>query len=261
MKDRIFLVVITGLLLLAAPDVTAWADTIYLKNGGAIEGIINKENDDSVELSVGFGTVTIKKGDIKSIAKSTDEERDALKQKWNQESIKLKSQEKELTKEREKRLAEYERSAAEEAAKNKSGPADENVKEVNIANDPYSKSIIVETVLNDNVNAVLVVDTGASLILLSKKKGEELGIELDPKDKNEITELHLAGGRTVNGRTVILKSVKIQDVEEKNVQAAILLEDVKDLGARDGLLGRSFLSRFSMKLDLKNMKMSLEKLK
>ena len=86
-------------------------------------------------------------------------------------------------------------------------------------------------------------------------------MDIDPNDKREIMELHLPGGRTVNAKAVILKSVSIGAVEEKDVLAAVLLEDVVDTGIKDGLLGQSFLNRFTIKIDLKIMKMYLEKLK
>ena len=42
--------------------------------------------------------------------------------------------------------------------------------------------------------------------------------------------------------------------------AGVLLEDAPGMSFRDGLLGMTFLSRFNVKIDLKNGKIALEKL-
>ena len=52
----------------------AHADTVNLKNGGSVSGIIEKEDDKSVEVNTGFGTVTFKRREIKNIERSSVEE-------------------------------------------------------------------------------------------------------------------------------------------------------------------------------------------
>jgi len=224
-----------------------------------MEGIINKEDKDSVELDVGFGTVTIRKEDVKSISTSAALERAALAQKWDKKAMQLKKDESDLAQAREKRFSEYAQ-WTQGMSKNNLKSSDD-IKEVPIMHEPDSKSILTETILNNTVKATLVLDTGASLIVLSKRKGEELGIDLVTDDKRDVMELQLTGGRRVNAKAVVLKSVRLEQVEEKDVLAAILLEDAVDIGFKDGLLGRTFLNRFSIKIDLKNMKMVLEKLR
>ena len=88
-------------------------------------------------------------------------------------------------------------------------------------------------------------------------QGEELGLDLSDT-VNNIATLQLAGGHRVAAKMVMLKSVRIKDIEVKNVLAGVLLDD-GGIGFKDGLLGMTFLNRFNLKIDLKNMKMALEK--
>ena len=138
-------------------------------------------------------------------------------------------------------------------AKNKAA-----AKEINIAREPGGKGIIVEVLLDNKVKTNLVLDTGASIVALSRKIGEELGIDLSDT-KKDVMEMRLADGRRTMAKAIILDSVKIQGLEVKNVAAAIMLDQVPAIGVTEGLLGMSFLSKFNLKTDLKNMSMSLEK--
>ena len=50
-----------------------FADTVYLKNGNKLKGIITKETDTSVELKINPGAkVTFSKNDIKNIENHSD---------------------------------------------------------------------------------------------------------------------------------------------------------------------------------------------
>ena len=111
--------------------------------------------------------------------------------------------------------------------------------------------------MDDKAKATLVLDTGANIVVLTRHKGEELGLDLSDTTKN-IATLQLAGDRRVTAKMVMLKSVRIKDIEVKDVLAGVLLEDA-GIGFRDGLLGMTFLNKFNLKIDLKNMKMALEK--
>ncbi len=139
-------------------------------------------------------------------------------------------------------------------AKNKAA-----AKEINIAREPGGKGIMVEVLLNDSVKVNLVLDTGASIVALSRKTGEELGMDLSDT-KKDLIQMRLADGSSTMAKVIILKSVKVQDVEVKNVMAAVMLDEVPAIGLTEGLLGMSFLSKFNLKTDLKNMKMTLEKI-
>src|SRR5262245_25963078 len=55
------------------------ADTIKLKNGGSLEGVIVKEGDGAVVVRLKYATVTLDRSDIESIEKKAAEEAPAAK--------------------------------------------------------------------------------------------------------------------------------------------------------------------------------------
>jgi len=255
MNKRQSISVIVFLLVYLSLDV--YADTIYLKSGGTFKGIIKKETDSSIELEMSFGTMSFSKNQITKIEKSTPQESEELKDEWEKERTQLKKKEKESSEERDRRFAEYDKWVRQSQAKKKKEPSEPQ--EVELIRDIPSKSYMVEVLLNENVKALLILDTGASLVVLSKKIGEQLGVDLTDT-KNDSVELRLAGDRRVTAKAVTLKSLRIQGVVEENVVAAVLLEDFSGIGFKDGLLGSSFLNRFNMSINQKTMKMTLEKI-
>ncbi len=254
-KHKMIAILFAFFLCVAPP---AHADTISLKNGGSVAGIIEKEDDRSVEVNTGFGTVTFKKAEIKDIERSSAEESRKMARKWEDKRNELKSKEKEFEEARDKRSrSAYENWIEDEKAKKlkEEGAA----KQINIVREPGGKGMMVEALLNNRVKANLILDTGASVVALSRKVGEDLGVDLSDT-KKDVMEMRLADGSRTMARAIILDSVKVQDVEVKNVMAAIMLDQVPVIGVTEGLLGMSFLSKFNLKTDLKNMKMSLEKI-
>jgi len=246
------------ILLTASFTASASADTLSLKNGGVIEGIIEKEDQDKIELNMGFGTATFQKRQIKKIERATAEENGSTIKKWDQKRRDLEVRAKEFEEAREKRFDTAYKDWMEEANQKKLKASGE-AKHIQIARDERTRSIIVETLLNEKVKASLVLDTGASLVVLSMKIGEELGVDTTDT-KNDIIEFRLADGSRTRAKTLVLDSVRIQDVEVNKVMAAVMLEQVHDPSLRDGLLGMSFLNRFNLKMDLKSMNITLEKL-
>ncbi len=114
--------------------------------------------------------------------------------------------------------------------------------------------IIVDALINDITLARLVVDTGASIIVISKNVGARLGITDEAIDAD--IEIIMANGTSVSAKPVTLKSVKVGNAEVRNVQAAILEGNV--IGGADGLLGMSFLSSFVVSVDTAAKKLILE---
>ncbi len=118
-------------------------------------------------------------------------------------------------------------------------------------------SMLADCVINENTKATLLIDTGASVCMFSKKLGDELGIDTtDPKFR---TTVQVADGRSVPAFYTKLKSLRLQHVEAKDVEAVILLEDLP-AGAsyKDGLLGMSFLGRYSTRIDYSQKKFIIE---
>ncbi len=85
-----------------------------------------------------------------------------------------------------------------------------------------------------------LVDTGATSVAMGADEARRLGI---PFEKGERMSGNTANGVVVAYR-VTLTSVRIQEVEVHNVEAAVLPQGMPYI-----LLGNSFLSRFQMKRD------------
>lgn len=222
------------LLILSIFTGNAGADTLYLKNGRAIEGIIKTEDNDSVDLEVFGGMVRFKKSEIERIERASPEASEAIRRKWEKKRVET------ITK------------AKEEQVRREFEPKQVEISQV-------SGHIFVEVVLNKKVNVSLILDTGASYMVLSSNVAKKLGLNLNDKEVQDVV-LILADGRKVSAKRVTLESVTTQGVEAKNVTAAILPEDADDTSLKDGLLGMSFLKNFNFKVDQKNSKLILEKI-
>lgn len=225
------LTVIFVFLSIGIPAVNA--DILYLKNGHSIEGLIKNADDNSVELEVYAGTVKFRRSEIEKIEKTAPEESYTIRQKWERKKI-------ENQKEMLKRQLEEE----------------QRPKKIHFSED--SQSIILEATLNKRIKVSLMLDTGSSLVVLKKDVAKALGVNLD-KVKTSL-QLTLADGRKINAKHVTLESIRVENTEANNVDAAIMLDEAGDLGFGDGLLGMSFLKRFNFKVDQKDKKLTLEKL-
>ena len=103
---------------------------------------------------------------------------------------------------------------------------------------------IVSARLNDQVEATLLLDTGASVVTISKAIAQRLGLSYDPAAPLQVT---LADGSQSAGYPVVLRSVAVGEARLEDVQAVVLARPpAPDL---DGLLGMSFLKAFSMTHD------------
>ena len=174
------------------------------------------------------------KKQIDSIVRSSPKEADSIRQEWAKEKIEVQERAKEAEIRRE-----------------------HEPKQVSM--DKQSGHVKVTTTLNKNVKANLILDTGSSLVILSNKIANSLGIDSNSKDSMPV-ELIMADGRKAKARMVILESVGVQDSEVENIEAAILPEEDSASIPEDGLLGMSFLKKFNFKIDQKNDKLILEKL-
>jgi clan AA aspartic protease (TIGR02281 family) len=115
----------------------------------------------------------------------------------------------------------------------------------------------VEVVLNNNVHASLIVDTGAPVVLLSSRFIQLLDLNVKSAPKGFVTVLN---GK-YQAAEISLNSLQLGDAEGKDVTVAVLLEDNKEIeGAfKDGLLGLSFLSKFHFALDQEGQRLILRK--
>jgi aspartyl protease family protein len=113
---------------------------------------------------------------------------------------------------------------------------------VSVALWPFRGIWLAEAMINDQRSARFVVDTGATLCVLSPVLAESLGIE--PEPDAPVVELQTLNGRA-SGRLVSIPALRVGEAEAKAVAAVILL-----IGPEvDGILGNSFLARFAVTLD------------
>jgi len=212
---------------------TVCADVVYLKNGRSMEGLIVSEKNDVVELEVSRGSVKFPKSTIIRIERGSADDAALLRQGWQAK-----------------------KEAAEKHAQERRSQESKS-KETKFSKD--SKSISVNAKLNGTLDVKLVLDTGASIVMLKKDITDKLGMNL--KGVHPDMKLQVADGRFVNARHIVLSSVIVQGSEVNNVEAAVLLDDAGDSRFGDGLLGMSFLQRFNFKVDHQAQKLILEKIK
>ncbi|MFC1621307.1 TIGR02281 family clan AA aspartic protease [Candidatus Omnitrophota bacterium] len=112
-------------------------------------------------------------------------------------------------------------------------------------------TLYVDTVLNRKLKTKLILDTGCSNTQISSDIAKKLGIKTRNASK---VSCQLADGRTVTGRAVNIKEVKLGRAKVKNVRAIVL---EKEEGA--GLLGMSFLDNFVFKVDTEKKELVLQK--
>ncbi|WP_417848548.1 TIGR02281 family clan AA aspartic protease [Thalassoglobus sp.] len=98
--------------------------------------------------------------------------------------------------------------------------------------------------INEDKAIEMVVDSGASLIALPHKDALALGLE--PKKSDPEIRLVVADGRTITGRKVNIKTVRIGQFIAKDVECAVLGPEAVNA---EPLLGMSFLGNFKFELD------------
>ncbi|HTL70191.1 MAG TPA: retropepsin-like aspartic protease [Candidatus Eisenbacteria bacterium] len=216
----------------------AEADTIHFKNGHTLEGIVLSEDDKEVQLDLGQGKARFKKDTIRRIERSDEAETQGLLQSF----------------EKEKAAAAQAEAAAAEARRKKEEAKEYAPKKIDVQT--KDGGIFVKVRLNGKEDATMLLDTGASNVLLTRKMADRLGIQIR---KSNPFLVEVADGRKVKAMPVTLKSVEVQGMTAKNVDAAVLLKAQSGANYRDGLLGMSYLGRYTFKIDRKNSELTLEK--
>ncbi len=232
----------------------ACADTVTLKNGKSLEGLVTQENKNSVTINVGGGTVVFQTAEIERITRSAPGEAEAIRKNWDLERIRNGEVHERAREAREKSEAKWEALVAEERRLGEERRlTEENTRIIPVVSDGRGH-LFVKVVLNGSVNAMLMIDTGCPTVLLTAHMGRQLEIDLDPSQDARVVMV-LDGKHRV--RRAVLKSVKLEDIEEKGVLAEVMLEDTPDIkrGLKDGLLGMSFLKKYNMTLDPKRMRL------
>lgn len=204
----------------------AFADIIQLKNGRKLEGLIKLENNDFLEVQVAYGTVKLDRKQVAEIFRSDSNTSQQIKQEWEVK----KSQSNNFY----------------------SGPGSNEVAVRKIGD-----HLLVTAFVNDKSSANLIMDTGATLVVLKSTVALAAGLDYD-KIKDTVV-MSVADGRQVIAKRAFLSRMKVQDMEEKNVEVAIMPKEITDPSLQDGLLGMSFLRRFKFQVDYRNTKLLLER--
>jgi clan AA aspartic protease (TIGR02281 family) len=114
-------------------------------------------------------------------------------------------------------------------------------------------NFLVEVVLNNRVKAVLMVDTGASLLTISDKVAKRMGVRFG-SDSPQIP-FTTAGG-VVWMPMLAVDNLKVGGASGEWVEASIS----DQLGELDGLLGMSFLGDYRVEMDKARSQMTLRPL-
>jgi len=69
-------------LLVSLPPRPSSADTVRLKNGAVVDGIVASETGTHIVIEIGTGSMRVKRGDVASIRRSSDGERAAMREAW-----------------------------------------------------------------------------------------------------------------------------------------------------------------------------------
>ena len=89
--------------------------------------------------------------------------------------------------------------------------------------------------VNRKTSIEFMVDTGASIVALTYKDAQKMGLKPDTLDYK--WKISTAGGETL-GASVLIDSIKINQVHIRNVEAMVLRTDMEH-----SLLGMSFLNQ------------------
>lgn len=114
--------------------------------------------------------------------------------------------------------------------------------------------LTTSVLLNRKVREELIVDTGATDTVISSSLAKKIGIQT-AKGKNVLCRV--ADGRTVNGKQINIREVRVGGAKVYNVQAIVL--DSGEIGTSPGLLGMSFLNNFVFKVDTEKETLVLQK--
>lgn len=119
---------------------------------------------------------------------------------------------------------------------------------------PEASNIIVEAKIKSvyPITSTLVVDTGASLVVLPWKLVSIIGIKIDPTKTIQTTTATTV--ETVP--EIVIPEISILGKTVKNVKA--IIKDLPPEAPVDGLLGLSFLKHFKVTIDFRKGLLSLE---
>jgi aspartyl protease family protein len=115
-------------------------------------------------------------------------------------------------------------------------------------------SFFINVVINGKPAERMIVDSGATAIVISSELAERLDIE--PKSSDPDILVGLADGRRILAKAVVIDSVRVGKFTAENVECIVLGEQA--VGVKP-LLGMSFLGKFKFELDAAQSELKLVK--
>lgn len=120
--------------------------------------------------------------------------------------------------------------------------------------DSSSPSIIVSADIKASfpTTTKLILDTGASYVVLPYDLVSRIGIPIDPKNTVRLTSV----STVETTPKIVIPEMSVLGKRVKNVEA--IIKDLPPETPADGLLGLSFLKHFKLTIDFKNGLLKLE---
>lgn len=115
--------------------------------------------------------------------------------------------------------------------------------------------ILVDLLLDDGVKARMVLDTGASLVVISEDLARRLRLD-SAADASRI-KLQTAGGE-IEGRAAVIDRIALGSAVREKVRAVVNYQPQVFKGF-DGLLGASFLDGYKVTIDYQQSKIHLKR--
>jgi clan AA aspartic protease (TIGR02281 family) len=125
-----------------------------------------------------------------------------------------------------------------------------------LADEKKKPLILIEASINNQGPYSFVIDTGATMTVLSPEIARKLELDLSSDTKDTA---HGAGGQ-MQVSLVSLKSLRIGEAEAKDLKAAVMdLTSLKQIiGDFDGVIGYNFLFQFRVMIDYPQKVISFE---